>query len=220
MKAIISYFDRQELVSSAQEAIDFINSLTFRNSGKGAITANDFTIKRLNQIFDECHWDGNQLKGFGAIMSSEIATTGCSTTRIYLYKPLGDTLEEHKAEYQKKIESERAERFAEIKRRQEQRLNDLNEEREGWYYVELNDIKVIGTFSRGNDHPIYKDFSGKVIAKSGADAYKKAVKHLEETMMNDCNTHNFTYWHHECPDMMSHNYQFHYIGVLTDVEGF
>ena len=99
-------------------------------------------------------------------------------------------------------------------------MNELNEEREGWYYVELNDIKVIGTFNRGNDHPIYKDFSGKVIAKSGADAYQKAVKHLEETMMNDCTTRNFTYWHHECPDMMSGNFYFSYLGTLSDIEEF
>ena len=220
MKAIISYFDRQELVSSANEAIDFINSLTFRNSGKGAITANDFTVKRLNQIFDVCQWEGNQLKGFGMIFSTEIATTGCSTTRIYLYKPLGETLEEHVTAYQAKIEAERAERLAEAQRRKERRMNELNEEIEGWYYVELRDIKVIGTFNRGNDHPIYKDFSGKVIAKSGADAYQKAVKHLDETMMNDCTTRNFTYWHHECPDMMSSNYYFSYIGMLTDIDEF
>ena len=95
-------------------------------------------------------------------------------------------------------------------------MNELNEEREGWYYVELRDIKVIGTFNRGNDHPIYKDFSIKVIAKSGADAYQKAVKHLDETIMNDCETENFTYWHHESPDMMSGNFHFSYIGTLTD----
>lgn len=220
MKAIISYFDRQELVSSAQEATDFINSLTFRNSGKGAISANDFTVKRLNQIFNDCQWEGNLIKGFNAIFSNEIATTGCSTTRIYLYRPLGDTLEEHMSAYQAKIDAERRERLAEAQRRKERRLNELNEERDGWYYVVLNDIKVIGTFNRGNDHPIYKDFSGKVIAKSGADAYRKAVAHLEDTMMNDCTTRNFTYWHHECPDMMSGNYYFSYIGIITDVEEF
>lgn len=220
MKAIISYFDRQELVSTAQEAIDFINSLTFRNSGKGEITANDFTIKRLNQIFDECQWEGNKIKGFNIIVSNEIAATGCSTTRIYLYKPLGETLEEHTAAYHTKIKTERYERLAEAQRRKERRLNELNEVRNGWYYVELNNIKVIGTFNRGNDHPIYKDFSGKVIAKSGADAYQKAIKHLDETMMNDCTTHNFTYWYHECPDMTNGNFHFSFIGTLNDIDEF
>lgn len=220
MKAIISYFDRQELVSSAQEAINFINSLTYRNSGKGTIQANDYTVKRLNQIFAECQWEGNQIKGFGMVMSNEIATSGCSTTRIYLYKPLGETLEEHVTAYQAKIEAERAERLAEAKRRRERRMNELNEEREGWYYVEMNDIKVIGTFARGNDRPIYRDFSGKVIAKSGADAYAKAVKRLDDTMMEDCSNNNFTYWHHECPDMMSSNYYFSFVGMLTDIKEF
>lgn len=220
MKVIISYFDRQELVSSAQEAINFINSLTFRNSGKGTIVANDQAIKRLNQIFGDCVWEGNQLKAFGVNFSTEIAATGCGNTRIYLYKPMGETLEEHVAAYHAKAETERVERLAEAQRRKERRLNELNEEREGWYYVEMNDIKVIGTFNKGNDHPIYKDFSGKVIAKSGADAYRKVVKHLEDTMMNDCDNSNFTYWYHECPDMMSSNYYFSFIGTLTDVEEF
>lgn len=221
MKAIISYFDKQSLVCSASEAIAFINSLTYRNQGKGAISCNDATAKRINQIFKECEWDERgQLRGFGQIFSTEIATTGCSTTRIYLYKPLGETLEEHQRIYQAKIEAERAERMAEAQRRRKMRLEALYEEKEGWYYVQLQDIKVIGTFNRGNDHPIYKDFSGKVIAKSGADAYHKAVKHLEETMMNDCNTDNFTYWHHECPEMLSHNYYYSYIGVLTDDQEF
>lgn len=217
MKAIISYFDKQSLVGSASEAIAFINSLTYRNQGKCAISCNEATAKRINQIFNECEWDDRgQIKGFRQIFSTEIATTGCSTTRIYLYKPLAETLEDHQKAYQAKMDAERTERLADAQRRKDRRTAELYEEREGWYYVQLNEIKVIGTFARGNDHPIYKDFSGKVIAKSGADAYLKAVKHLEETMMNDCNTQNFTYWHHECPDMMSHDYYFSYIGIQSD----
>lgn len=229
MKAIISYFDKQALVSSASEAIEFINSLTLRNNPKcQRISCNAGTEATLDLIFNHAYENEegvigydykprmSQFSHFTPVFPKEIATTGCSTTRIYLYKPLGETLEEHQMAYQAKMDAERAERIAEAHRRREMRLDALNVEKEGWYYVQLQDIKVIGTFNRGNDHPIYKDFSGKVIAKSGADAYHKAVKHLEETMMNDCTTDNFTYWHHECPDMLSHNYYFSYIGVLTD----
>ena len=206
MKAIISYFDRQDLVGSAQEAISFINSLTYRNAGKGFIRANDLAVRKLNEIFSSDVWSGN----------AEIATTGCGNTRIYLYPALADTLTEHLDAYRAKTQEERELRIAEAKRRQAMRMNELNERREGWYYVEMNDIKIIGTFNGGNDRPIYRDFSGKFIAESGADAYRQAVKHLDDCLMNDFTSGDFTYWHHECPDMMNYRYRFVYIGAVEE----
>ena len=230
MKILFVYFSKKQMCETADQAIEFINGLKYRNQeNQPNLVVNDHTRELLQQAFRQ-EWQTNEHgrdyiwlggKDYAGIPSKqvfgylEIATTGCGNTRIYGYKPLADTVEEHD-----RIVKERDEAAAKVQQEKreaavQKRLGELYEQRKGWYRVQL-DIKLMVFNNHGNDYIADTTFEGDIIATCGADAYNKAVKHLcdgpEEVITYHGNISALQSW----SDMTSYGYEFLFLGVKTD----
>lgn len=214
-KYVFVYFNQKAVCNSAEEAIQFINQLQFRGNGH-KLVCNENCSRRLEALFDgefkyypsgNVHfiiYNGKAIEGF-----SELATTGCSTTRIKIYKALADTIEEHDRIYLLRLEEEKAKRLEENEQRIQRRLSELHEQKKGWYSVSLNFDRA--KFGRSGIYYTDSDFSGCIVADSGLDAFNKTVKHLINSVdvLPDS----------QFPEMISSRYFFEFLGVKTD-EGY
>lgn len=230
MKILFVYFSKKQMCETAEQAIEFINGLKYRNQeNQVSLVVNEKTAEKLRQMFDTGAWvDVRPGADFFRFMENgfehqyiaplEIATTNCGNTRIYGYKPLADTVEEHD-----RIVKERDEAAAKVQQEKreaavQKRLGELYEQRKGWYRVQL-DIKLMVFNNHGNDYIADTTFEGDIIATCGADAYNKAVKHLcdgpEEVITYHGNISSLQSW----SDMTSYGYEFLFLGVKTD-EGY
>jgi len=171
LKVVINYFDKTELISTAHEAINFINKLSYRGNSHG-ITCNTHTEKLLIDLFN-----GENLPQYGKPFQSyySVATTGCGNTNINLYLALADTLEKHNEIVLQQKKSKEAEEAEKRNQREQEHLYFMYEAQKGWYIVTVTGLafKI-----RGNDGKVTK--SVKVLAENRMEAYNKAVKHLEE----------------------------------------
>jgi len=219
MKILFAYFKEKRICQTAEEAIEFINSLHLRNNPNcNKLVVND-NVKRILQSLYENEWDTSG-PGFPYIKVElatsylynckkysdgfQIRTTGCSNTSIYGYYPLGETVEEHDTEVER-IRSEKAEHAR--KRHEEEltrRYTELSEERKGWYSVSLTYERM-----RMRDmRQVETTFSGKCIASSGMEAYHKTIEELRKYGEASLGA-NF-------PEPTSHYYRFLFLGVKTD----
>lgn len=219
MKILFVYFNEKRICRTAEEAIEFINSLHLHNNPNcNKLVVND-NVKRILQSLYENEWDTSG-PGFPYILVEQrtpymfgcnkyfdgfqIRTTGCSNTSIYGCFPLGETVEEHDAE----VERIRTEKAEHARNRYEEELTrryaELSEKREGWYSVSLTYTRL-----RMRDmRTIETTFSGKCIASSGMEAYQKVIKELK----NDGEASFGAYF----PEPTSGNYSFLFLGVRTD----
>lgn len=219
MKILFAYFKEKRICQTAEEAIEFINSLHLRNNPNcNKLVVND-NVKRILQSLYENEWDtsGPEFPYIKVELATpylynykkyydgfQIRTTGCSNTSIYGYYPLGETVEEHDAE----VERIRAEKAEQARKRREEELDrrytELSEERKGWYSVSLTYERM-----RMRDmRTIETTFSGKCIASSGMEAYHKAIEELRKDGEASFNA--------VFPEPTSHNYSFLFLGVKTD----
>jgi hypothetical protein len=168
MKIVINYFDKTAIISTAQEAVDFINSLHYREK----LVCNSHTENLLVKMFN-----GEVLPAYNKPFSEyySLSTTGCGNTNINLYSCLADTLEAHN-EIVAKNKAE-ATKIEAVKRneREQAHLEQMHEHCKGWYVVTItgNAFKL-----RGNDGSVTK--SVKVLADNKMDAYNKSIQNLEE----------------------------------------
>lgn len=231
MKILFVYFSKKQMCETAEQAIEFINGLKYRNQeSQPNLVVNDHTRELLQQAFAskwqtnehgrDYMWIGDPRWGSAKPMKQvfgrlEVKTTNCRETCIYGYKPLADTVEEHD-----RIVKERDEAAAKIQQEKreaavQKRLGELYEQRKGWYRVQL-DIKLMVFNNHGNDYIADTTFEGDIIATCGADAYNKAVKHLcdgpEEVVNYHGNMSSLQSW----SDMTSYGYEFLFLGVKTD----
>ena len=163
---ILNYYKKATLATTAEEAVNFINSLD-------GIQANQSTIKNLQDFFNgDNKWMMKTLKSGYAY---EIATTGCGMSRILCYRPLASTLEEHNILVAKNKEKKAEEEAEKRHEREQAHLSDMYEQNKGWYIVTVtgNAFKF-----RGNDGKVTK--SVKVLAENKMQAYNLAVQNLEE----------------------------------------
>lgn len=138
-----------------------------------------------------------------------LKTTNCSDQFIKLYPALAPTLAEHQALYKAQCEREKAERIMKAEELKQRRLAEFNEEREGWYSVEIEIVVLSMDMGRRS----YKTFSGKVIAKSKMDAYNKAQKQMSDyCITNGCYLERMDAWN-------AIGTNINYLGMMTD-EGF
>ena len=213
-KFVFVYFDNAELCDTPQQAIAFINRLYCGNT---RLVCNSNCQERIYALFegdivyypatgymDYVSYKGKRIPGF-----EDLATTGCSTTRINIFPALADTLDEHNRIYREKAEEAKAERLREAQERIRKRNEELNEQRPGWYAVSLH----FDNYKVGDRGSYYADteFSGKIIADSGLDAYAKTIRHLEQSP----DVGNSSLY----PEAVSSHYWFKYLGILTD-EGY
>lgn len=204
------------VVHTADEAIAVIN--TWRTYGKQdpafAITVNGATEKKIRELFNE-----GFITNYEGIKTGyeTMRTTGCGCWDIAFAPALADTLEEHERIYNEQREAAKAERKRLAEAAIQGRLAELNEQRRGWYHAELT-VRAMVFAQKGNDYMTDLTFSGNVIADSGADAYDKALDHVQrhpEELTHRGNMATLHAW----PDMTSHDYSFTFLGVKTD-EGF
>lgn len=189
---VISYFNRTALVSSVDEAVDFINSLKYRGNSYN-LSCSDHCRRRIAEFLQSKN------------VYASLTTTGCSTTKINLYLALADTLEGHNkivADNKAKAEKEKAEKD-EIA--YQEWLTEARREAKGWYVVTLD---VLVSKIRGNDG--IKTYSFKVLATSEMNAYELAC----DRAFNDLDDRNVSFVYRINDDAMSALIE--YVGEWTD----
>lgn len=221
MKILFVYFSKKQMCETAEQAIEFINGLKFRNQeNQRSICVNEHTEKMLRAAFDT-EWQTNDygksyilIKGMFPIYTLEIATTGCGNSRIYGYKPLGKTVEEHDAVVTARREAELLRQKAILNEKREARMLELNASRKGWYHVEL-DVRLDVFNDRGNNYMADKTFSGDIIAASGMDAYNKAVEYVKRGP-EEFSTRTTMGILQDYSDPYGDGFSFIFLGVKTD----
>ncbi len=169
--------------STIEELEQWLNSLTtYCNIGYPQLELNDKSREKVEE------WLKNNEKPLF------FKTTGCGAWQIKLQKTDCNTFGEYKQ--QRDYASAKK-----AKEREQKRLGELFKQKKGWYRVNLEltgDGVITSRFS-------CKDFTGEVIAVSGAEAYEKAIK--------ECEVEAPGYF---AADMMGRGYSFEFLGVKTD----
>ena len=196
-KYVFSYFEKQALCNNADEAICFINGLIFKNWAKDRpLSVNQNCERKIRVLFDG--------KDIGDLYG--LATTGCGVTRINFYPALADSIEEHIRIVEQKKETERAKRMKQNTERLNRRAIELNANRRGWYAVNLNFDRA--KFGERGIYYVDSNFSGKIIADSGMDAYNKTIDHLRDSV--DVLPDSIL------PAAISDRFWFEFLGMKTD----
>lgn len=213
-----TYVPYKAIAHTAEEAIALINTWqTYggRHDYASPIMVNATTEQKIRTLFRD---------GLGSYPSGQprtcetMRTTGCGCWDISFYPALADTLEEHERIYNEQRMVARGMRMAQAKAVKELRLKKLNEQKRGWYHVEL-DLKLYVFANRGNDYFADTTFTGNIIADSGADAYDKAVAHIQGAPSEVVSYHGNVSSLHGWAEMTSSGYSFTFLGVKTD-EGY
>lgn len=167
-KFVFVYFGQKALCSTPEQAFEFINSLFYHGNSKSKLSCNQACMKWIWKLF--C---GRELPaGCG-----QLATTGCSTTRIMVYPALADTLEEHERIYTERAAVAKAKRIRENEIRLQQINNELDEQKHGWYGVDLQYIQMR---LNSNMESTTCNFEGRVLANSGRDAYTILINYIDD----------------------------------------
>ena len=213
-----TYVPYKAIAHTADEAIAAINTWqTYggRRDYASPIMVNATTEQKIRTLFRD---------GLGSYPSGQprtcetMRTTGCGCWDISFYLALADTIEEHERIYNEIRERNKQERMRQAEAAKQRRLAELNEQKRGWYHVEL-DLKLYVFANRGNDYFADTTFTGNIIADSGADAYDKAVAHIQGAPSEVVNYHGNVSSLHGWADMTSSGYSFTFLGVKTD-EGY
>jgi len=212
-----TYVPYKAIAHTADEAIAVINTWkTYgRKTSPDCIVVNATTEQKIRNLFRD---------GFGTYPSGEprtyvgMRTTGCGAWEIGFHPALADTIEEHERIYNEQREAAKAKRMQAAEAAKQRRLAELNEQRRGWYHVEL-DLKLYVFANRGNDYFADTTFTGDIIADSGMDAYNKAVKHIQSCPEEIICYHGCMSSLHAWSDAPSGGYDFTFLGVKTD-EGY
>lgn len=208
-----TYVPYKAIAHTADEAIAVIN--TWKTYGRETtgdnLVVNERTAEKIRALFRD---------GLGSYPSGQprtcetMRTTGCGAWDISFYPALADTLEEHERIYSEQREAAKAERMRQAEAYRQKRLAELNEQRRGWYHVELN-LRLMVFAQRGNDYFADTTFEGDIIADSGMDAYQKAVKHVQDNPGELTHRGNMATLH-AWGEPDSSDFSFQFLGVKTD----
>lgn len=178
MKKFFVYFDKKVIINSAEEAEEFINSLTDKNEPGGRKLEVNYNVHALLKKIYQDEQAGRKLQ-----------TTGCSPSSfIYCYPALADTPEEcEKAIIAKEAADRKRKQDEEIQEKQ-RIAREINERRKelaampkGTYTVEII-ISILDHHTCGPFHDV------AIIgcqAENGEDAYKKATEKLRDKYGDD-----------------------------------
>lgn len=178
MKKFFVYFDKKVIINSAEEAEEFINSLTDKNEPGGRKLEVNYNVHALLKNIYQDEQAGRKLQ-----------TTGCSPfSFIYCYPALADTPEECEKAIIAKEEADRKRKQDEEIQEKQRIAREINERRKklaampkGAYTVEI----IISLL----DHRTCGSFQDIVIfgcqAENGEDAYKKATEKLRDKYGDD-----------------------------------
>lgn len=208
-----TYVPYKAIAHTADEAIAVIN--TWKTYGRKTtgdnLVVNERTAEKIRALFRD---------GLGSYPSGQprtcetMRTMGCGAWDISFYPALADTLEEHERIYSEQREAAKAERMRQAEAYRQKRLAELNEQRRGWYHVELN-LRLMVFAQRGNDYFADTTFEGDIIADSGMDAYQKAVKHVQDNPGELTHRGNMATLH-AWGEPDSSDFSFQFLGVKTD----
>lgn len=161
------------MCENTAQAKKFIDSLP-------GLTCNKHTEKLLDDLFAG-------YKDFYGEEIKSLATTGCGKSRIRIYEPLGETLEEHQEEYTRrekekhlKLEMERTEQMMERSKENKDKMLQMITPNKGlyktemviWYYDIDPNTKLFP--SCATESTVYFE----TYAESAADAYIKSVENI------------------------------------------
>ena len=167
MKKFFIYFDKKVIIDSAEEAEEFINSLTDKNEPGGRKLEVNYNVHDLLKKFYQDEQAGRKMQ-----------TTGCSPQSfIFCYPALADTPEEcEKAIIAKEVADRKRKQDEEIQEKQ-RIAREINERRKklatmpkGFFTVCLH---ATVNFS-------YKYYEYEGYAENGEEAYKMAVVKLKK----------------------------------------
>lgn len=209
-----TYVPYKAIAHTADEAIAVINTWQTYGATRdyaSPIMVNATTEQKIRTLFR----DGLGRYPSGAPRTCEtVRTTGCGAWSISFYNALADTLEEHERIYNEQREAAKQERMRQAEAARQRKLAELNEQKRGWYHVEL-EIRLMVFANRGNDYFTNTTFTGNIIADSGIDAYNKAVKHVQDNPQELTHRGNIATLHAWAePD--SSGFSFTFLGVKTD----
>lgn len=172
MKKFFVYFDKKVIIDSAEEAEEFINSLTDKNEPGGRKLEVNYNVHALLKKIYQDEQAGRKLQ-----------TTGCSPSSfIYCYPALADTPEEcEKAIIAKEAADRKHKQDEEIQEKQ-RIAREINERRKelaampkGFYTVRLSAVVSLPNFDFS-----YKGYEFEGYAENGEEGYKAAVAKLKE----------------------------------------
>lgn len=167
MKKFFIYFDKKVIIDSAEEAEEFINSLTDKNEPGGRKLEVNYNVHALLKKIYQDEQAGRKMQ-----------TTGCSPQSfIFCYPALADTPEEcEKAIIAKEVADRKRKQDEEIQEKQ-RIAREINERRKklatmpkGFFTVCLH---ATVNFS-------YKYYEYEGYAENGEEAYKMAVVKLKK----------------------------------------
>ena len=167
MKKFFIYFDKKVIIDSAEEAEEFINSLTDKNEPGGRKLEVNYNVHDLLKKIYQDEQAGRKMQ-----------TTGCSPQSfIFCYPALADTTEEcEKAIIAKEVADRKRKQDEEIQEKQ-RIAREINERRKklatmpkGFFTVCLH---ATVNFS-------YKYYEYEGYAENGEEAYKMAVVKLKK----------------------------------------
>lgn len=167
MKKFFVYFDKKVIIDSAEEAEDFINSLTDKNEPGGKKLEVNYNVHALLKKIYQDEQAGKKMQ-----------TTGCSPQSfIFCYPALADTPEECEKAIIAKEEADRKRKQDEEIQEKQRIAREINERRKelaampkGFFTVCLH---ATVNFS-------YKYYEYEGYAENGEEAYKMAVVKLKK----------------------------------------
>lgn len=167
MKKFFVYFDKKVIIDSAEEAEEFINSLTDKNEPGGKKLEVNYNVHALLKKIYQDEQAGRKMQ-----------TTGCSPQSfIFCYPALADTPEECEKAIIAKEEADRKRKQDEEIQEKQRIAREINERRKelaampkGFFTVCLH---ATVNFS-------YKYYEYEGYAENGEEAYKMAVAKLKK----------------------------------------
>lgn len=207
------------VVHTADDAIAVIN--TWKTYGKKdstneweQIKVNALTEEKIREYFSTGTYTSFEGNKHDVLM---VRTTGCGCWDITARPALADTLEEHERIFGEQREAAKRERIRQAQEAKEKRLEEMNEERRGWYHVELDLVAYVFN-NKGNDYRETLTYSCTLIADSAMDAYDKTVKYLHEHPEEITVRGNIAALE-ACAKPESGHFEYTFLGVKTD-EGY
>ena len=183
MNLYVRYFDREALVKTVEEALDFLNTIE-----EIKIEAN--TANRINTFLHSSNLYPFRLK------------VSYSNYVLFL-KTEAETLEQFKEEEAMRKE-QRADRATSMAERKKSILDALNEPKAGWWEASLVFKRVISAPETGKCKYIDTPFRVRLKAESAMDAYNHIVDHLQHRPDVD--------QHSQFPSAKSDKFEYTFIG--------
>lgn len=186
MNIYIRYFDHEAITHSFDELIDYIDSI-------GEIPIDKALVDELSDYINS---DMPYPKRYKV------------RPRVYfiLIKTNVDTLEQFKANRRAHLEADaHGEVRPEALHYRDDRMVQLLEQREGWYFGKINFKRVV--LVPGTQKFQYRDttFSAYVWANSGQHCYQRIIEHLRNRQDVDARS--------QLPSMKGNNFSYEYLGA-------